>query len=148
VSTISISQLERGFATEPVNRVIVPWGSTDRRCERVAGVLLAVLILSVLDLALTLGCMMQGGMFEANPIVVHLAQSTQSPAIIGLFKVSTVLVGASMLFRLRRHPQAELAAWLIAIILAAVAFQWIQYLTLASGLPIVMSHDPAWIQLP
>jgi hypothetical protein len=148
MTSLTISGIPAGFEVRKTGLGINSWLSRARRCERVCGVLLAVVVLSVLDLALTLGCMMHSGMFEANPIVVQIARSTQSPMIIGVFKISTVMIGGSVLFRLRRHAQAELAAWLIALILCAVALQWINYLTLASGLPMIMPHDPAWVRLP
>jgi uncharacterized membrane protein len=94
------------------------------RPTRVAALLAVIVGLSLLDLVLTVGHMASSGMFESNPIAAALANWTGTPLAIVDFKVLSVLVGVSLLFRMRRHASAELAAWLMTVVLVVLSVRW------------------------
>jgi hypothetical protein len=108
----------------------------------------AIVGLSMLDLGLTLRCMQTTGMFEANPIVHHLARAAHPALAIGAFKFCTVAFSVGVLFALQRHWQAELASWFLVAVLFALCIQWVAYLEVCPpGQPLIMANDVTWIQL-
>jgi hypothetical protein len=91
-------------------------------------VLLSVIVvLSAIDLALTLYWMKTVGMYELNPLVAYLARATDSPLALSAFKCASVLVSSGLLFRLRNHVQAEVGAWTAALVLVALCVRWANY---------------------
>ena len=83
--------------------------------------------LSLTDLLLTLTHLQSVGMAEANPIVVKLVQTTRSPLILVLFKLATVAVCTTLLFRVRYHRSGEIGAWLATGVLVGVSLLWSGY---------------------
>jgi disulfide bond formation protein DsbB len=124
----------------------------EHRSDRVRWLLGAIVVLSLVDLLVTLSHMTGSGMFEANPLVQLIAKATGSAAAIGAFKGLSVLVGVLLLDRTRRHLQAELAAWLMVIVLACVTIQWVQYAAAMPDLDAAQmadyaSHNADWVRL-
>ena len=130
---------------------VLSLASADGRRLRMLALLTAIVVLSAGDLVLTLGHMSTTGMYEANPLVAALARLTESSLSIANFKALTVLIGVGLLYRLRRHASAELAAWLVAAILVALSIQWNLYtaeigdLSLMVQLELAGHHDAGWV---
>ena len=104
------------------------------RSSRVTVLLTAIVLLSMLDLVLTVGHMTSNGMFESNPLVTALVEWSGTALAVIDFKALSVLVGVSLLYRTRRHVSSELAAWLMTIVLAVLAVRWAQYTGELSGM--------------
>ena len=122
----------------------------NRRSRRVSLLLAVVVVLSVADLIITLGFMGTVGMLEANPIVVHVARWTGSIAAIALCKCLSVSIAVLLLHALRRHPQAELGAWVAVIVLIWLSVQWVRYAGTVAELDLAAmmrfnASDPAWV---
>jgi hypothetical protein len=105
------------------------------RSRRVTVLLVGILVLSIADLVITLTHLTTIGMMEANPIAAALIRATDSSWLLGIFKTITVGVSLSVLFCLRRHIQAEIAAWLGVLILSGVALMWHSYTEEVIGSP-------------
>ncbi len=97
------------------------------RGRRVMVLLGAIVILSLADLAVTLGHLQSIGMAEANPVAAYLIRVTDSPWALVAFKVLTVAVCVALLYRARRHWQGEVASWLALSILVGVSVLWHYY---------------------
>ena len=77
-----------------------------------------MLILNVVDLALTRYAMWLGFATESNGIMDYFLRAGTLPAL--LFKVGIVSLGAILLWRLRVYTVATVAAALVAGVFAAV----------------------------
>ncbi len=121
----------------------------DRRAKRVDLLLVAIAGLSAVDLIVTLYYMNTVGMFEANPIVRHLAQCAHPAWAIALFKALSVMASVTPVSVLRQRATAELGAWAMVGVLVWVTVQWACYaLTIdAQALAEVGPLDPAWVRL-
>ncbi len=105
------------------------------RSMRVMVLLGGVVILSLGDLLLTLAHLRSTGMMEANPIAVYLIKSTQSAWVLVAYKALTVGVCVALLYRLRRHVQAEIGAWCAVALLAFMSVNWYGYVRLLDDNP-------------
>ncbi len=94
------------------------------RTRRVSWLLAGVLLLSLTDLLVTIVHLRSVGMVEANPIAAFLIRSTNSVWVLSAYKLVTVGICLSLLYRLRRHFEAEMAAWCAIAILTGVLCQW------------------------
>jgi hypothetical protein len=83
--------------------------------------------LSVLDLVVTLFYMHTVGMYEANPLVRALAETSHPTIAITLLKVASVATGVGLLHVGRRQIAAQVAAWLMTGVLVWVTVQWARY---------------------
>jgi Domain of unknown function (DUF5658) len=97
------------------------------RSRRIMVLLVGIVLLSAADLLVTLTYARNGGMMEANPIVLYLAQVTQSPWVLAAYKVATVSTCVILLYSLRRYAISEAAAWCAVAILACMSFMWRDY---------------------
>lgn len=116
-----------------------PWRVTSikvagTRDQRVSALLLVVVILSAVDLVLTLGFMTTTGLLEQNPIVQWLVATTNSPAALVAWKAVTVGFSVGILHWLRGYRSAELASWLLVGILAWLTLRWADYFEVVSSL--------------
>jgi hypothetical protein len=84
--------------------------------------LIFVAVLSVGDLVLTILAGQAGQMRELNPLGSHLIHDTRH--LFG-FKVGATLPALGLLWLLRRHKRAQIAAWWICLILVIVTFRWL-----------------------
>ncbi len=110
------------------------------RSERVTWLLAGVVILSFVDLFLTISYLTSVGMSEGNPIAVWLLHTTNSVWPLALYTVATVAVCVSLLYFNRRKRQSELASWCAMIILVALSIWWNQYSQYQPYLPIADDH--------
>jgi hypothetical protein len=98
-----------------------------RRSRRVVVLLCAIVLLSIADLTVTLAYLRGTGMMEANPLAAFLIRWTQSSLSLVCFKLLTVGICVSLLYKLRRNVEGELAAWCGVAILVFMSVQWRQY---------------------
>jgi hypothetical protein len=84
--------------------------------------LIFVVLLSLLDLTWTILVGQAGQMRELNPVGSHLLQD---PRQLAGFKIGATLPSLGLLWLLRRHKRAQVAAWWICLILVFVAFRWV-----------------------
>lgn len=118
------------------------------RSKRMAALLTAIAALNVFDLAATVLFMCTIGMFESNPLVVQLAKVTGSAEAIALFKIATASTGITILYRVRDRFQAEVASWLLVLILLFVCGRWVAYSVHALELAeyaASTASDPSWV---
>jgi hypothetical protein len=123
--------------------------SPESRCIRVAMLLSATLIMSIGDLYMTLTLATSVGMLEANPFS-RAVMAQDSPALVILWRMGTLLFGLGILYHFRRLGRAEIAAWICFLALLTLTIYWTQYieaiqtLTPAYG-SLAMTSDPDWI---
>jgi hypothetical protein len=92
------------------------------RPRRMLLIITALWLTNLFDVGLTLMAHSQGILYELNPVVVWLLGV--GPQAGGLYKVAMVVVGTSLLWRVRRHALAELAAWTMLFVYVLVAMHW------------------------
>lgn len=107
------------------------------------------MLMSAGDLYMTLTYLTSVGMTELNPIAASLI-NYDNPALLGLWKMATLALGVSILYRLRTTQRAEIGAWICFLALTALTVYWTIYVDAMGELtPAVASlatgHDPAWI---
>jgi hypothetical protein len=112
----------------------------EHRAERVVWLLSGVILLSLVDLFLTLTYLTTVGMSEGNPIAKWLLQSTNSIWPLAIYKGLTVAICVTLLYRNRYHRQSELASWCAMLILVALAIWWNQYSHYQPMLPFAEDH--------
>ena len=93
----------RGGSTVLTRDASADVASAAGRPRRVSWLLAGVLLLSLIDLLLTIVHLRSVGMVEANPIAAFLIRSTQSVWVLSAYKLVTVGICLSLLYRLRRH---------------------------------------------
>jgi len=98
------------------------------RPRRVMMLLAAIVVLSLVDLVITIIHLRSVGMVEANPLAAYLIRTTGSWWALVLYKSATVAVCVLLLHRARRHIQGEVASWLALVILVGVSIMWHCYM--------------------
>jgi len=120
------------------------------RSERVTWLLGGVIVLSLVDLFLTLTYLTTVGMSEGNPIAVWLLSATNSIWPLIFYKLGTVAICVSLLYVNRFRREGELASWCAMIILVALSIWWNQYSMYQPYLPFSEDHivmvDNSFIQ--
>lgn len=105
------------------------------RPARVCWLVFAIAVLSLADLHMTLEHLTTIGMGEANPIA-RLIMSTNSPAALIAWKLTSVAAACLAFYAGRRRPVGEVAAWFCCLVLIWLIFRWGAYSTeLASVCP-------------
>jgi hypothetical protein len=100
---------------------------THRRAFRVTLLLFACVLMSFLDLELTLMFARSVGMYEINPIARAIMVSTGSAlAVIG-FKLATVAFACAVLYWARHRRSSEIATWLCFATLLTLSIRWLDY---------------------
>jgi len=102
-----------------------------RRGRRVVFLLLAILVLSLADLAATIVNLTSIGMDEANPLARAIVLGFGSTWALVAYKLLTLSVCLGLLYRLRWHRQSEAAAWFGVLILCALTVHWGRYSAVA-----------------
>ena len=110
------------------------------RSERVTWLLIGVVGLSMADLVLTMTYLSTVGMSEGNPIALWLLQITQSIWPLAVYKIFTVAICVTLLYRTRFRRESELAAWCAMMILCALTIWWNQYTRYQPNLPVGENH--------
>ncbi|QOJ01266.1 MAG: hypothetical protein HRU70_12540 [Phycisphaeraceae bacterium] len=128
-----------------------PAAAPTARPTRVSLVLLAVAMVSLLDLDLTLHYAGTTGMIEHNPIARELL-ATGSVGLVVLWKVLTAGLAIGILYAHRRHRSAELGAWLCLAIMLWLTARWVHFNSEVSLLACpefreAVSADPRWVVL-
>lgn len=116
-----------------------------RRSRRVAMLLLVTVLLSMFDLLLTLNYARSFGMVEANPIAAWIMREGCSTALIA-WKLGSVGLAACIIYAIRHRKEGEQAAWVCAVILAALTAHWLNFSKEVHTLTTV-AVDPANIPL-
>ncbi len=112
---------------------------------------MAIILMSLVDLELTLIYSMSVGMLEKNPIARAIMQ-TGSPELLVAWKLGTVGLAAVIFLCTRRHRASELAAWFCVILLGALMTHWISFneqaAEVTSAYSSLASIDPhRWVQM-
>lgn len=117
-----------------------PTTSQAARSRRVVILLISIVLLSLADLVITIINLRTVGMIEANPIAHYILLTTQSATALASYKLITVLVCITLLYRLRHSIQCEVAAWFCVAILSLLAGYW--------GIYSNRAHDPTnlWLR--
>ncbi|MHC4990393.1 MAG: DUF5658 family protein [Planctomycetota bacterium] len=85
------------------------------------------MLLSAVDLLITLTHLTTTGMMEANPVAAWLIRTTGSPSMLAIYKSLTVGIPIALLFRLRHKVQAEIGSWCGLAVLIGVSLAWHGY---------------------
>ena len=97
------------------------------RSYRVVVLVSLIAAMSAVDLYLTILYLTHTGMNELNPLARAMMEY-RSPALLGLWKLSTVSLGAGILFFMRKKRCAEIAAILGCVILGALMMHWLNFI--------------------
>jgi hypothetical protein len=65
-----------------------------------------------------------GQLRELNPIGSHLVEN---PRHLAGFKIAITVAAIGVLWLLRRHKRAQLAAWWICLLLTLVTIRWLAF---------------------
>lgn len=138
------------LGAEALTATLAP--ATDARSRRMTMLLGAIVALSAVDLVATLHYMGSVGMYESNPLVRLLAESASPYVSISSFKALTVLIGGTLLYRLRHRATAQLAALVVLGVLVWLTVQWARYgVVMADVDPVLLARaartDGFWVQL-
>jgi hypothetical protein len=117
------------------------------RSRRVAAAVGVVAVLSLADLALTMGFMATTGMYEDNPLVVWLVRATGSVLSIAVWKLVTCGFACGVLLRYRARRSSEIAAWSAVAMLLVVAVRWAAYAEAARTCDPTLQEGEAWVRL-
>ncbi|MBO6512335.1 MAG: hypothetical protein JJ974_00030 [Phycisphaerales bacterium] len=121
------------------------------RSFRVIALITLIVVMSVIDLYLTLLYITHTGMTEANPLARAMMEY-QSPTILALWKAATVVLGVGILAFIRKKRSAELGAWIGCLILGFLMSHWVNFIhehaSLSDG-PIMIEAmgDPNWVHM-
>lgn len=101
-----------------------PTGEQSLREHQRAAMLSAglVALFSALDLVWTILAWQAGQMSELNPLGSRLIED---PLSLAMFKTGTTLVSCGLLVALRRHAQAQFAAWWLCLLCTILTFRWL-----------------------
>lgn len=124
------------------------------RPARVFYLVLVAWLMGLADLAITMTYLTSVGMYEGNP-VARFVIGLGSPAIVVAFKVGTMLVTSWIVLAQRRRWQAEMVAWIAAVVLGLLTVHWLNYIAYAEAKQDVLStvaFDPSfapgsWVSL-
>lgn len=98
-----------------------------RRDLRVVVLVIAIVAMSAGDLYMTVTFLTHGGMIESNPFARAVILQN-SPAMLALWKGTTVAMAASILLYARRRGSAELAAWIGVATMTMLTIHWLRYI--------------------
>lgn len=111
----------------------------------------AIGAMSMIDLYLTLLYLTHSGMSEANPLARAII-AYQSPFILAVWKLLTVVLSVGILYLIRHKRSAELGAWVGAVVLGALMTHWTRYIDITEELkpnmaPIAQQMDENWVHI-
>ncbi|UCG32685.1 MAG: hypothetical protein JSU68_13590 [Phycisphaerales bacterium] len=95
-------------------------------------ILVALWLTNVFDAGMTLLAHAQGVLHEVNPVGVWLL--SQGPHAVVVFKMIMLLIATGLLWYMRRHPLAELAAWVELATSILVCLRWRAYYEVYIGI--------------
>lgn len=120
------------------------------RPVRVVALLVVMLVLSVIDLHLTLTYVSSVGMGEGNPFARWI-MDFNSPALLAGWKLG-MLAAASMIFVVARgRRSSEIGCWICVAALSFVMYRWLGYIDeahhITPALDILATAYPKWVQM-
>jgi len=132
-------------------RVDSPLGLLAVRGHRVGLLGLAIVVMSAVDLYLTLLFVTQTGMNEMNPLARAMMEY-QSPSLLAIWKAATVVLCVGILLMIRKQRSAEIGAWAGCLLLCWLMSHWIGFIREAriTDLEIAqggISSNPNWIMI-
>lgn len=139
-------------ANNPTRRLWpIRWTTPGSRGRRVNLYLIAIVLLSLADLAMTLDHMKGPGMYESNPLA-RLIMHWGSPASLAMFKCMTLLLGCWLLWRTRQSRAAEFGAIICLVALTWLMLRWNHYSDQMSELTphlaeIRAYHNNTWVSV-
>lgn len=92
--------------------------------------LMLVAAFSLMDLAWTILAANAGQMHELNPIGSHLIEN---PRHLAGYKIGITMPSLAVLWLLRKHKRAQVAAWWLCLILTFVTLRWLTFSPLMAG---------------
>ena len=96
------------------------------RSERIVLLIVALVLMSLADLACTVAYLTSVGMVEVNPIARHMISIGGIRQLV-LFKALTIVVSCGCIYFARHRRGAELAAWFCVGILFFLMLHWLEY---------------------
>lgn len=124
------------------------------RDRRLILLVLAIALMSLVDLSCTLTYMRTSGMIELNPLARQMIAIGQAPQLI-MFKLFTTMLSCGALYLARRNPRAELCAWVCAGLMVWLMIHWVVFnqnvhaftddlatLALTDG-----QYEPRWVKI-
>jgi hypothetical protein len=96
------------------------------RDRRLLLLVLAIVLMSLVDLSCTLTYMRTTGMIELNPLARQMVAIGQAQQLI-LFKLFTTVLSCGALYLARRNPKAELCAWLCTALMVWLMIHWVMF---------------------
>ena len=121
------------------------------RSIRVMLLAFALVVMSLVDLAITLTYLKSAGLAEENPFA-RIVMSHGSTELLTWWKIMTILPAVIVLLMYRKKFSAELLGWIACGILLLVSIRWIQYAdateVLAESMPALeQGADHRWVTL-
>ena len=121
------------------------------RPARVSLLIIAILLVSLADLALTLTFLTSVGMAEANPLARAVIGTGSVAAVVG-FKLALSAVAVTLLWITRKTHTGEVGAWLGALIMGWLLIRWDAYITQSHVFTVALhgsthAHDERWVAL-
>jgi hypothetical protein len=104
---------------------MVPQSAHDSRSFRLVSLLAILCVLHAFDYAFTLAQIERGNFLEMNTVAAALLDA---PAALAAFKASCFGTGVLILYRMRRHWQAECGAWFLLVVSIGLMAWWLAYL--------------------
>jgi hypothetical protein len=101
---------------------------SDGRSRRVIGLLLVMLLLSAIDLGITLDQMTTVGMLEQSPFAHAVVKVSGTSTSLIFLKTISLIVNMGILCSLRHRWQAEVGVWVGLGILCWLMVRWSLYL--------------------
>lgn len=126
-------------------------GPCPPRTIRIAMLAGMLVVMSLLDLYITLLYLGSVGLAEENPFA-RIVISHGSPTLLAGWKILTVLPTILVVFHYRRRRAAEVLAWIACAVLLGVMLRWVQYadqtdLLLISLPALEEGADSRWVRL-
>jgi hypothetical protein len=127
IAEIPVRGLEVGTSRGTVQPAPVNWTRiavtlADARPARVLLLIGALWLVNLFDVNLTILAHQQGLLEEANPLALRVL--SLGPAALVIYKIGLVAIGTGMLWLVRRHRLAEVAAWGMLATYVFVAIHW------------------------
>ncbi len=121
------------------------------RSTRVMLLAFALVVMSLVDLSITLTYLQGTGLAEENPFA-RIVMSHGSAELLAGWKVMTILPTVIVLLMYRKKFSAELLGWIACGILLLVSVRWIQYAdateVIAESMPALEGGiDHRWVTL-
>jgi hypothetical protein len=118
---------------------------------RVVALSLAIAVMSGADLYLTLLFVTQTGMNEMNPLARAMMEY-QSPAILAVWKMGTVVISVGILLMIRKQRSAELGAWVGCFVMGWLMLHWSGFIENSQYINFEMAashniNNPTWIMI-